>query len=79
MEKPALCDAIKTKKRIQFIYHDKLRKGEPQCYGINKRGHEALRVHLLEGGTRPEQMFVLDKIKSLVILNETFYKAWSKF
>jgi hypothetical protein len=65
MEKPALCDAIKARKRIQFIYHDKVRKGEPQCYGINKRGHEALRVHQLEGGTRPEQTLSVKKLVRL--------------
>ena len=54
------------------MYHNKSRKGNPQCYGINKKGKEALRVHLIEGGSRPEQMFLLDDADSFMVLNEHF-------
>jgi len=51
-----LCDAIRGKKRISFNYHDKERIGEPQCCGITTAGKEAVRVHLIKGGDKPEQL-----------------------
>lgn len=79
MKRPEICDAIRNRQRIRFVYHGKSRKGEPQCYGISKRGREALRVHLIEGGSRPEQMFILDEAESFEILNETFEKPGPNF
>jgi hypothetical protein len=72
MKRPEICDAIRNKQRIRFIYHGKVRKGEPQCYGLSKKGNEALRVRLIEGGSRPEQMFILDEAESFEILDEKF-------
>ncbi len=71
-QRPEICDAIKNKQRIEFLYHGKRRKGNPQCYGINKKGKEALRVHLIEGGSRPEQMFLLDDTENFNIQREHF-------
>lgn len=68
-----ICDAIKNKHRIEFIYHNEVRVGNPQCYGINRTGKEAIRIHLVKGGSRPEQMFLLGKMISLKILEERFH------
>ncbi|WP_276368824.1 hypothetical protein [Chryseolinea sp. H1M3-3] len=73
-QRPEICDAIRNKQQIAFLYHGKLRKGNPQCYGINKKGKEALRVHLVEGGSRPEQMFLLDDALDFKIQNEHFVR-----
>jgi hypothetical protein len=70
--RPEICKAIENRNRIEFIYHEKLRVGEPQCYGISLTGKPALRVHLIKGGSRPEQMFTLDKMSSIKILKEHF-------
>jgi hypothetical protein len=73
-ERPELCFAIENKRTIAFTYDGKYRKGNPQCYGINKKGREALRVHLAQGGSRPEQMFLCDGI-DFEITDESFEKA----
>jgi hypothetical protein len=69
-----ICKAIENKQRIQFIYHDKTRIAEPQCCGISTAGKEVARAYLLQGGSRPEQLFELGKIKSLQLLDEYFTK-----
>jgi hypothetical protein len=69
-----ICFAIKNKNRVQFDYHSKLRIGEPQACGLNKKGNEVARFHLLQGGSRPEQLFTVAEIKSFKILNEHFTK-----
>jgi hypothetical protein len=69
-----LCDAIRNKKRVSFIYHEKERIGEPQCCGISTADHEAVRMYLIKGGSRPEQLFNVSQIKSLEILQEHFSK-----
>ena len=69
-----LCDAIANKQRIIFYYHEKERIGEPQCCGISTAEREVVRVHLLKGGSRPEQLFEVRQINSLEVLNEFFSK-----
>lgn len=56
------------------MYNDKLRIGEPQCCGVSTAGKEVARLHLLQGGSRPEQLFELAKMSSLILLNEHFTK-----
>lgn len=73
-KKPEICDAIKNKQQIEFTYNGKPRRGNPQCYGINRTGKEALRVHLIEGGSRPEQMFLLDNMELFKVLKVSFIK-----
>jgi serine/threonine-protein kinase HipA len=72
LKESVLCDAIKKRQRIKFIYKEKERVGEPQCYGISSAGQEVVRVHVLKGGSRPEQLFVVSQIKSLTVLDEHF-------
>jgi len=69
-----LCDAVQNKQRVYFLYHDKERIGEPQCCGISTANNEAVRIHLIKGGSRPEQLFDIRQIRSLKILNEHFSK-----
>jgi hypothetical protein len=71
-KKDIICLAIKNKQRIRFYYNEKERVGEPQCCGISSGGKEAVRVYLLKGGSRPEQLFTVDLIKSLQLLDEYF-------
>jgi hypothetical protein len=69
-----LCGAISNKQRIIFYYHEKERIGEPQCCGVSTAEKEVVRVHLLKGGSRPEQLFEVGRINSLEVLNEFFSK-----
>ena len=72
--RPEICEAIRNKNRIQFIYNEKLRIGEPQCYGINLKGSEAIRVFLIKGENKPERLFLMENVSSLKVLGQHFYK-----
>ena len=72
--KESICDAIKNKQRIQFEYNNKIRVGEPQCCGLTKADHDAVRVYLIAGGSRAEQLFTLSKFKNFKLLNDFFVK-----
>jgi hypothetical protein len=67
-----LCQAIKNKQRLEFVYNGRKRFGEPQCYGIGHRGTELLRIYQIKGGLQPEPLFDVSKITELVVLNERF-------
>jgi hypothetical protein len=66
----SICD----RRRLRFVYNAKIRRVEPQCYGIGTRGTELLRVYQLEGGEQREPLFDVAKITDLSILEETFSK-----
>lgn len=68
----AICRAIENRQRVQFIYNSKIRIAEPQCCGLGNRNNELARFHLIEGGSRPEQLFELSAIESLKVLDEHF-------
>ena len=70
---PILVDAITGRRRISFVYNEKRRIVEPQCYGIGSKGTELLRAHQLEGGTEREPLFDVSKIQELETL-DTFSK-----
>jgi hypothetical protein len=67
-----IVEAIRTKRRLRFLYNGKPRIVEPQCYGIGTRGTELLRAHQLQGGSQPEPLFDVAKIESLTALDEFF-------
>jgi hypothetical protein len=69
-----LSNAITNRNRVCFIYHDKESIGVPQCCGISTKGKEVVRIHLIKGGQRPEQLFDVAQINSLQVLNEYFSK-----
>jgi hypothetical protein len=69
-----ILDAIRSKRRLSFIYSDKKRVGEPQCYGVGTRGTELLRIHQIRGGSQPEPLFDVAKMQALTLLDETFDK-----
>jgi len=66
---PILVDAITGRRRISFVYNEKRRIVEPQCYGIGSKGTELLRAHQLEGGTEREPLFDVSKIQELETLD----------
>jgi hypothetical protein len=69
-----IADSIRQKRRLRFSYNGKTRLAEPQCYGIGTRGTELLRVHQIGGGSQPEPLFDVSKIRDLVALDEHFTK-----
>ena len=66
--------AIHDRYLIQFVYHGKLRTGEPQCYGVGNKGTALLRVYVLSGSSQPEPLFDVSKIQDLTLLDERFVK-----
>jgi hypothetical protein len=66
--------AIQNKQRLCFTYNNKVRIAEPQCYGIGTKGTELLRIYQIQGGTEPEPLFDISKMKDLVLLEEHFTK-----
>ena len=72
---PLICTAISQKRRLAFMYHERLRVAEPQCYGISTAGKEALRVHLIEGISKErEPLFTVAEMKVLKMLDQAFTK-----
>ena len=69
-----LVRSIQEKRRLRFTYNGKPRLIEPQCYGIGTKGTELLRAHQIEGGSQPEPLFDVSKIRDLVALDEFFTK-----
>jgi hypothetical protein len=69
-----ICEAIKKKQRLRFVYNGKTRIGEPQCYGIGTKGTELLRLYQIQGGSQPEPLFDVSKIQALVLLEEFFIR-----
>jgi hypothetical protein len=77
--KDSICEAIRRRLRIQFDYNNKPRKAEPQCCGMSSKGNVIVRAYLLEGGSRPEQLFDVEKISNLQLLEENFYSPGPNF
>lgn len=67
-----LLQAVKQRRRLRFVYNEKPRLVEPQCYGIGSRGTELLRGHQLQGGPQREPLFDVSKIVNLEMLSEGF-------
>ncbi len=69
-----ICQALKNKQRVEFLYNNKKRIAEPQSCGVSTAGKEVARFHLVEGGSRPEQLFTVSEMKSFRILDQHFTK-----
>jgi len=67
-----IVESIQRKRRLSFVYNERLRIVEPQCYGMGTRGTELLRAHQLRGGVQREPLFDVSKITALVALDEHF-------
>jgi len=68
-----ILQAIASRRRLRFTYHDRERLIEPQCYGAGRRGTELLRAHQLSGGTQREPLFNVAEIERLVMLDEAVH------
>ncbi len=72
-----VCDAIRVRRLIRFIYEGYERVVEPHAYGVNTAGHEALSAWLRPGYSRstPQggwRMYLLDGISALQLLDDGF-------
>ncbi len=72
-----ICQAIKQRKLLKFIYDGGERVVEPYAYGYNNRNSLKLRAYQVEGYSssgKPEgwKLFSVEKIKNIEILDEEF-------
>lgn len=72
-----ICEAINSKRVIQFDYNGGMWLVEPFCYGISSKGNEILRGYQTGGYSesgKPEgwKLFDLSKVSGLEITNISF-------
>jgi hypothetical protein len=70
-----ILEAIRSRRRSSFVYNGKARLVEPQSYGIGRKGTELLRGHQIQGGSQPEPLFDVGKMRGLAILDEHFSRT----
>jgi hypothetical protein len=46
-----ICQAIRERHHMEFVYDDAVRVVEPYVYGDNKLGHHVLRAYQVDGGS----------------------------
>ena len=72
-----ICQAISDLQLISFIYDGQSRVVEPHTYGVDTKGHRALRAYQVRGWSKSSELpvwrfFHADRISGLTILQETF-------
>jgi hypothetical protein len=77
MTYPAICDAIRLKHVVRFLYHGAIREVEPHVYGRDASGSELLRAYQLRGHsnsgeTEGWKMFHVEDISNLAVTFEPF-------
>jgi hypothetical protein len=63
---------VENRQKISFVYNQRVRIVEPQCYGIGTRGTELLRGRQVQGGQAEEPLFDVAKMSGLVVLDQHF-------
>lgn len=79
-----VCDAIKSRRLVRFIYEGYERIVEPHIYGINTQNHEMLSCYLVGGwsASKPEagwRNYLVREMHDLQVLAEPFGGARSGF
>jgi len=72
-----ICEAIRKRALLEFLYGDRRRVVAPYCCGVSARGADVLRAVQLRGesasgGLNFGKLWSVDKIESLRILDEAF-------
>jgi hypothetical protein len=72
-----VCDAIRTRRLLRFVYDGYERVIEPHAYGVNSAGHEAVSGWLTAGwsASTPEpgwRMYLLEQMHDVAALAEPF-------
>ncbi|AJP49426.1 MAG: hypothetical protein FD187_356 [bacterium] len=73
----SIADAIRTRKLLQFSYDGHPRTVEPHTYGIDGKGHQALRAYQVRGGSESGEyvgwkLFHVAEMRGTAILNQGF-------
>ena len=77
MTYPALCDAIRLRHVVRFLYHGGERVVEPYVYGRDANGRELLRAFQLRGPSRSGEtvgwkMFHVEDMTSVAVTFEAY-------
>lgn len=72
-----VCYAIHNKLKLSFVYDGYPRVVEPHTYGIDTRGHPALRAYQVAGGSESGEyvgwkLFHAHEMRGLQVLEEGF-------
>jgi hypothetical protein len=72
-----ICDAIRARRLLRFVYDGYERLVEPHTYGVNTAGHEAVSGRLVGGwsASEPEpgwRMYLVDQMRDVAALAEPF-------
>lgn len=74
-----ICQAIEDQQLISFNYHDHNRVVEPHTFGIDSKGHYALRAYQVRGGSESGELgwkiFYSAEMSSVTTLQDTFSSA----
>lgn len=72
----SICDAIRSMQTLSFTYNGFRRVVEPHAYGIDTKGHEALRAFQTTGGSESGELgwklFHVREMHGLSTLQTTF-------
>jgi hypothetical protein len=77
MTYPVLCDAIRLRHVVRFLYHGGVREVEPYVYGRDADGNELLRGFQVRGASRSGEvagwkMFHVEDMTSVAVTFEAF-------
>ena len=72
-----ICDAIRARRLLRFVYDGYERVVEPHLYGVNTAGHEAVRGYLVRGWSASEtspgwRMYLVDRMEGVAALADSF-------
>jgi hypothetical protein len=75
--KDLICEAIRSKRLLQFSYGNYARVVEPHILGRDSAGHDVLSAYLVRGYSESRKQpywrsYLLNDLKLLTILEETF-------
>ncbi len=72
----SICNAINNKNTLSFTYDGYSRIVEPHTYGVDGKGHGALRAYQTSGGSESHELgwklFHVNEIHGLVVLKTNF-------
>lgn len=77
LAKDLICDAIRSKKLLQFSYRNHTRVVEPHLFGRDSAGHDVLSAYLVRGYSESRKQpnwrfYLLSDLTLLTMLDETF-------
>jgi hypothetical protein len=72
-----ICEAIRRKALLQFLYHGRLRVVAPYCHGVSTRGSRVLRAVQVRGYSSSNgfgfgKLWLVDEIENPMMLTESF-------